>query len=127
MFILGTSSVLALVPIDRIDPHRADPAVLAEGFRLFGRRSGGNTTIVALCIASLRRACSLQEIPGCRWSPVGWAPAAMVYSNARSVSTPVNSIVFVGAVTLAFSVLGLIGVASRRRSAAVEPSGISTG
>jgi len=36
MFILGTSSVLALVPIDRIDLIAPIPQVLAEGFRPFG-------------------------------------------------------------------------------------------
>jgi hypothetical protein len=40
MFIVGTSSVLALVPIDRIDPIAPSPQVLAAGFSPFGWASG---------------------------------------------------------------------------------------
>jgi hypothetical protein len=54
MFILGTSSVLALIPIDRIDLIAPIPQVLAEGFRPFSR---GNTIAIVppLAIAALSR------------------------------------------------------------------------
>src|SRR5262249_1501624 len=60
MFIFGTSSVLALIPIDRIDLIAPIPQVLTEGFRPFSR---GNTmaivpplTIAALAVVRIAQA-----------------------------------------------------------------------
>jgi len=52
MFILGTSSVLALVPIDRIDLIAPIPQVLSEGFGALGAAAAVApiTILVLLCI-----------------------------------------------------------------------------
>ena len=113
MFILGTSSVLALVPIENIDLIAPIPQVLAEGFRPFGTAGiVAPLTIVALLCIRLAQASVL--FAGNTRLPMvaGWdglLPAWFTRMHHR-YQTPVNSIVFVGAITLAFSVLGLIGV-----------------
>ena len=113
MFILGTSSVLALVPIESIDLIAPIPQVLAEGFRPFGTAGlVAPMTIVALLCIRIAQASVL--FAGNTRLPMvaGWdglLPAWFTRMHHR-YQTPVNSIVFVGGVTLAFSVLGLIGV-----------------
>jgi amino acid transporter len=113
MFILGTSSVLALVPIENIDLIAPIPQVLAEGFRPFGAASiVAPLTIVALLCIRLAQASVL--FAGNTRLPMvaGWdglLPPWFTQMHHR-YQTPVNSIFFVGAITLAFSVLGLIGV-----------------
>jgi len=113
MFILGTSSVLALVPIETIDLIAPIPQVLAEGFRPFGTASiVAPLTIVALLCIRLAQA-SVMFAGNTRLPMVaGWdglLPAWFTRMHHR-YHTPVNSILFVGAVTAGFSVLGLIGV-----------------
>jgi amino acid transporter len=113
MFILGTSSVLALVPIDHIDLIAPIPQVLAQGFRPFG--SAGlvaSITIVALLCIRIAQASVL--FAGNTRLPMvaGWdglLPPWFARLHPK-YQTPVNSILFVGAITLAFSILGLIGV-----------------
>ena len=113
MFILGTSSVLALVPLENIDLIAPIPQVLAEGFRPFGTASiVAPLTIVALLCIRLAQASVL--FAGNTRLPMvaGWdglLPPWFTRMHHR-YHTPVNSIFFVGAITLAFSVLGLIGV-----------------
>jgi amino acid transporter len=113
MFILGTGSVLALVPIDRIDLIAPIPQVIEEGFRPFGTASlVGSLTIVALL--SIRVAQASVMFAGNTRLPMvaGW-DGLLPRWFARlhpTYQTPINSILFVGAVTLAFSMLGLIGV-----------------
>jgi amino acid transporter len=116
MFILGTSSVLALVPIDRIDLIAPIPQALAEGFKPF---SGRNTiaivpplTILALAIVRIAQASVM--FTGTTRLPMvaGWdglLPGWFTRLDARR-RTPANSIVFVGAATLALSIAGMIGV-----------------
>jgi amino acid transporter len=113
MFILGTSSVLALVPIDRIDLIAPIPQVLAEGFRPFGSATVvASATIVALLCIRMAQA-SVMFAGNTRLPMVaGWdglLPGWFTRLHA-TYQTPVNSILFVGAITLAFSLLGLIGV-----------------
>src|SRR5262245_41980816 len=113
MFILGTSSVLALVPIENIDLIAPIPQVLAEGFRPFGTAGiVAPLTIVALLAIRLAQASVL--FAGNTRLPMvaGWdglLPPWFTRMHQR-YQTPVNSILFVGAITMAFSVLGLIGV-----------------
>lgn len=113
MFILGTSSVLALVPIESIDLIAPIPQVLAEGFRPFGPASlVAPATIIALLCIRLAQASVL--FAGNTRLPMvaGWdglLPSWFTRMHTR-YQTPVNSILFVGGVTAAFSVLGLIGV-----------------
>ena len=115
MFILGTSSVLALVPIDQIDLIAPIPQVLSAGFGALGLGDGWSrrsTILVLLCIRVAQA--SVMFAGNTRLPMVAGMgrPAAARGSRAciPRYQTPVNSIVFVGAVTLAFSVVGLIGV-----------------
>jgi amino acid transporter len=113
MFILGTSSVLALVPIDRIDLIAPIPQVLAEGFSPFGsvHAVATVTILVLLCIrvaqASVLFAGNTRLPMVAGWDGLLPRWFTRMHPDFR---TPVNSIVFVGAVTLGFSILGLVGV-----------------
>ena len=113
MFILGTSSVLALVPIDSIDLVSPIPQTLTIGFQglaiarivvpvlivLLLCRQVGN---VALIFAGNTR---LPMVAG--WD--GLLPAWFTRLHPR-FHTPVNSILFVGALTLVLSLVGQTGV-----------------
>jgi amino acid transporter len=113
MFILGTSSVLAFVPIERIDLIAPIPQVLSEGFGALGSASAVApvTILVLLCIrvaqASVLFAGNTRLPMVAGWD--GLLPKWFTRLHPR-YQTPANSIVFVGAVTLAFSVAGLMGV-----------------
>jgi glutamate:GABA antiporter len=113
MFILGTSSVLALIGQDRIDLIAPIPQVLSEGFRPLGLVAAiAPVAIVALlCI---RVAQSSVMFAGNTRLPMvaGWdrlLPSWFTRLHAKH-RTPVNSILFVGAATLAMALAGLIGV-----------------
>jgi amino acid transporter len=113
MFILGTSSVLALIPQDQIDLIAPIPQVLSEGFQ----RLALTLPIASLAIISLlciRVAQSSVMFGGNTRLPMvaGWdrlLPDWFTRLHAR-YKTPVNSILFVGAATLALGIVGLIGV-----------------
>jgi amino acid transporter len=113
MFILGTSSVLALVPIEQIDLIAPIPQVLATGFAGMGPAAwiAPATIAILLCIrvaqASVMFAGNTRLPMVAGWD--GLLPPWFTRLHPR-YQTPVNSILFVGAVTLAFSVAGLIGV-----------------
>jgi amino acid transporter len=113
MFILGTSSVLALIPRDRIDLIAPIPQVLSEGFRALNLvvPIASITILALLCI---RVAQSSVMFGGNTRLPMvaGWdrlLPEWFTRLHAR-YRTPVNSILFVGAATLALGLVGLIGV-----------------
>jgi len=113
MFILGTSSVLALVPRDQIDLIAPIPQVLSEGFHSlrFGAPIAPVAIVALLCI---RVAQSSVMFGGNTRLPMvaGWdrlLPDWFTRLHAR-YKTPVNSILFVGAATLALGIAGLIGV-----------------
>jgi amino acid transporter len=113
MFILGTSSVLALIGQDRIDLIAPIPQVLSEGLRPLGLVAAiAPVTIMALlCI---RVAQSSVTFAGNTRLPMvaGWdrlLPDWFTRLHAKH-KTPVNSILFVGAATLALGLVGLIGV-----------------
>ena len=113
MFILGTSSVLALVPMDQIDLIAPIPQVLSAGFATFGS-AGAVATITILVLLCVRVAQASVMFAGNTRLPMvaGWdglLPAWFTRLHPR-YQTPVNSILFVGIVTLAFSIAGLIGV-----------------
>src|SRR5262245_41225657 len=113
MFILGTSSVLALIPIEQIDLIAPIPQVLALGFRPLGYAAGiaPVTILVLLCVRVAQA--SVMFTGNTRMPMVaGWdglLPAWFTRIDPRR-HTPVNSILFVGVVTFGFSVVGLIGV-----------------
>jgi glutamate:GABA antiporter len=113
MFILGTSSVLALVPFDQIDLIAPIPQVLALGFGGLGPAAwvAPLTIVILLCI---RLAQASVMFTGITRLPMvaGWdglLPAWFMRLHPR-FRTPVNSVVFIAATTLGFSILGLVGV-----------------
>ena len=113
MFILGTSSVLNLVPNDQIDLIAPIPQLLSIGFGPLGAA----VTIVPLTLGAMlavRFAQASVNFAGSTRLPMvaGWdslLPAWFTRMSER-YRTPVNSIVFVGATTLVLSTLGLMGV-----------------
>src|SRR5260370_2902109 len=113
MFILGTASVLAFVTPDQVDLIGPIPQVLSRGFSSFGWVS----ILVSLTIFGVAaRQIDLMSIyfAGNTRLPIvaGWdnlLPAWFTRLHKRH-KTPVNSILFVGMVTLAFSLASLIGV-----------------
>jgi amino acid transporter len=113
MFILGTSSVLALVPINRIDLIAPIPQVLSEGFRPFGAASI-IATVSIVALVGIRLAQSSVTFGAITRLPMvaGWdglLPRWFTTLQPR-YRTPANAIVFVGAVTVGFGIVGLIGV-----------------
>ncbi len=113
MFILGTSSVLALVPRDRIDLIAPIPQVLSEGFGAL-RVAAPIAPLAILALLCIRVAQSSVMFAGNTRLPMvaGWdrlLPESLTRLHAR-YRTPVHSILFVGAVTLTLSLVGLIGV-----------------
>lgn len=113
MFILGTASVLAFVRPEDVDLIGPIPQVLSRGFSSFGWVS----VLVSLTIFGVAaRQIALMSIyfAGNTRLPMvaGWddlLPAWFARLHER-YRTPVNSILFVGMVTLAFSLASLIGV-----------------
>lgn len=113
MFILGTGSVLAFVSPDKVDLVAPIPQVLSRGFGSFGWVS----TLISITIFGVAaRQIALMSIyfAGNTRLPMvaGWdnlLPGwfAKLHQKYR---TPVNSILFVGATTLVFSLAPLIGV-----------------
>jgi amino acid transporter len=113
MFIFGTSSVLALVPADRIDLIAPIPQVLTAGFGTLGWATGvAPTVILALLITRVAQA-SVMFAGNTRLPMVaGWdglLPDWFTRLHPR-YQTPANSIFFVGAATFVFSLAGLVGV-----------------
>src|SRR5437762_1144908 len=113
MFILGTGSVLAFVAPDKVDLIGPIPQVLSLGFSSFGWVS----LLVSLTIFGVAaRQIALMSIyfAGNTRLPMvaGWdnlLPSWFARLHKRH-RTPVNSILFVGLITLAFSLASLIGV-----------------
>jgi amino acid transporter len=113
MFIFGTSSVLAFVHPDQIDLIAPIPQVLSLGFKTFG----GAALVVPIALALLivlRVAQASVNFTGLTRLPMvaGWdhlMPRWFTKLHPR-FKTPVNSILFVGIVTLVMGSLSLIGV-----------------
>ena len=113
MFILGTSSMLALIGQDRIDLIAPVPQVLSEGLRPLGI-VGSIAPITIMALLCIRIAQSSVMFAGNTRLPMvaGWdrlLPDWFTKLHAKH-KTPVNSILFVGAATLALGLVGLIGV-----------------
>jgi len=113
MFILGTGSVLAFVAPDKIDLIGPIPQVLSLGFSSFGWVSllvsftifGVAARQIALMSIYFAGNTRLPMVAG--WDNLLPAWFARLHKRHR---TPVNSILFVGLITLAFSLASLIGV-----------------
>jgi len=113
MFIFGTSSVLAFVRPDQIDLIAPIPQVLSLGFSTFGAAAVVVPIALVLLIV-LRIAQASVNFTGLTRLPMvaGWdhlMPRWFTQLHPR-FKTPVNSILFVGVVTLALGSLSLIGI-----------------
>ena len=113
MFILGTGSVLAFVTPDKVDLIAPIPQVLSRGF---GSQGWVSTLISITIFGVAARQIALMSIyfAGNTRLPMvaGWdnlLPGWFAKLHQR-YRTPVNSILFVGATTLVFSLAPLIGV-----------------
>jgi amino acid transporter len=113
MFILGTSSVLSLVAPDHIDLIGPIPQVMRIGFGKLGF-AAGIVPVAIVAFLGIRIAQSSVQFAGNTRLPMvaGWdrlLPEWFTRLHAKR-KTPVNSILFVGAMTLAMGLVGLIGV-----------------
>src|SRR5690242_358088 len=113
MFILGTSSVLAFVSPDKVDLIGPIPQVLSIGFGSFGW-VGKVVSIAILGVVVRQIALMSMYFAGNTRLPMvaGWdrlLPAWFTRLHP-TYKTPINSILFVGAVTLALGLLSLSGV-----------------
>src|SRR5438445_1743732 len=113
MFILGTASVLAFVAPDKVDLIAPIPQVLGLGFGSFGWVSM-LISITIFGVAARQIALMSIYFAGNTRLPMvaGWdnlLPEWFARLHKR-YRTPVNSILFVGATTLVFSLAPLIGV-----------------
>ena len=113
MFILGTSSVLALIGKDGVDLIAPIPQVLSEGFRPLGIVAA-IAPLAIIALLCIRVAQSSVMFAGNTRLPMvaGWdqlLPGWFTRLHARH-KTPVNSILFVGAATILMSLAGLVGV-----------------
>lgn len=113
MFILGTSSVLAFVRPEDIDLTGPIPQVLSIGFQSLGVLAYLVSVVIILTVA-LRLAQSSVIFTAVTRLPMvaGWdklLPEWFSRLHAK-YKTPVHSILFIGAVTLALGLVSLIGV-----------------
>jgi len=112
MFILGTSSVLAFVPPERIDLIGPIPQVLRAGFSQIGAGTlAASAAILLLTCRSLANASIVFTATTRMPMVAGWndlLPAWFTRLHPR-FRTPINSILFLGAVSLAFGAAGIAG------------------
>ena len=116
MFILGTSSVLAFTGGENIDLIGPVPQTLSVGFHSFPI-VGAIVSVAILLLAMRSIALMSIYLAGSSRLPMvaGWdqlLPAWFTRLHSR-YKTPVNSIIFVGAITLLFSFASLIGTGAQ--------------
>ncbi|HLM23726.1 MAG TPA: APC family permease [Pyrinomonadaceae bacterium] len=126
MFILGTSSVLAFVPRDRIDVIGPIPQVLSIGFQSFGWVGTiGSIAILGITVRTIALM-SIYFAGNTRLPMVaGWdrlLPAWFSRLHPK-YKTPINSILFVGAITLVLGVLSLAGVHAQEAFQLIDNAG----
>ena len=126
MFILGTSSVLAFVSPDHIDLIGPIPQVLSIGFGSYGW-VGKVVSIAILGVVARQIALMSIYFAGNTRLPMvaGWdrlLPAWFTRLHPK-YKTPVNSILFVGAVTLMLGLLSLTGVGAQEAFQLLDNAG----
>ncbi len=113
MFILGTDSVIALVPRDRIDLVSPIPQALSVGFEGTGAVRLIAPALILLLLLRHMGVVTMLFNGNTRLPLVaGWddlLPSWFARLHPR-FKTPVNSILIVSAITIAFSLAGQIGV-----------------
>ena len=126
MFILGTSTVVALVPKDQIDLVSPIPQTLTIAFKGMGFASIIAPMLIGLLLLRQIGNVSLMFAGTTRLPMVaGWdglLPAWFTRLHPSS-HVPVNSILFVGALTLAFTLAGQIGVGLQEAFQVLENAG----
>lgn len=126
MFVLGTSSVLALVPGDRIDLVSPIPQAITAGLGGFGVAASVAPLLILLLV--LRQLGNMTLVfGGSTRLPLvaGWdglLPKWFTRLHPR-FRTPTNSILFVGAVTLLFTLAGQAGVGVQEAFQLLENAG----
>ena len=126
MFILGTSSVLAFVPRDNIDLIGPIPQVLSIGFRSLGWVGTiGSIAILGITVRTIALM-SIYFAGNTRLPMVaGWdrlLPAWFSRLHPK-YKTPINSILFVGLVTLVLGLLSLTGVRAQEAFQLIDNAG----
>ena len=126
MFILGTSSVVAFIPRDHIDVIGPIPQVLSIGFGSLGWVGTiGSIAILGIAVRTISLM-SIYFIGNTRLPMVaGWdrlLPAWFSRLHPK-YKTPVNSIVFVGAVTLVIGFASLTGVHAHEAFQLIDNAG----
>jgi amino acid transporter len=126
MFILGTSTVVALVPKDQIDLVSPIPQTLTIVFRGWGMASMIAPLLIALLLLRQIGNVSLMFAGTTRLPMVaGWdgvLPSWFTKLHPRYL-TPTNSILFVGGLTLAITLAGQVGVGLQEAYQVLENAG----
>ena len=126
MFILGTSSVVAFVPRDQIDLIGPIPQVLSIGFRSLGWVGTiGSIAILGITVRTIALM-SIYFAGNTRLPMVaGWDRLLPGWFSRLhpKYKTPVNSILFVGAVTIVLAVLSLMGVHAQEAFQLIDNAG----
>lgn len=127
MFILGTSSVVAFVPRDQIDLIGPIPQVLSIGFGGLGGWVGTIASVAILGIAVRTIALMSIYFSGNTRLPMvaGWDRLLPSWFSRLhpKYKTPINSILFVGAVTLVLGLLSLTGVKAQEAFQLLDNAG----
>ena len=126
MFILGTSSVVAFIPRDHIDVIGPIPQVLSIGFGSLGWVGAvGSIAILGIAVRTIALM-SLYFVGNTRLPMVaGWdrlLPSWFSRLHAK-YKTPINSILFVGVVTLVIGGASLSGVHAHEAFQLIDNAG----
>src|SRR6185369_3908242 len=126
MFILGTSSVVAFIPRDHIDVIGPIPQVLSIGFGSLGWVGAvGSIAILGIAVRTIALM-SLYFVGNTRLPMVaGWdrlLPGWFSRLHAK-YKTPINSILFVGIVTLVIGGASLTGVHAHEAFQLIDNAG----
>ena len=126
MFILGTSSVVAFIPRDHIDVIGPIPQVLSIGFGSLGWVGAiGSIAILGIAVRTIALM-SIYFIGNTRLPMVaGWDRLLPSWFSRlhEKYKTPINSILFVGVVTIVIGVASLTGVHAQEAFQLIDNAG----
>jgi amino acid transporter len=126
MFILGTATVLAFVPRDQIDLVSPIPQTLTAGVRGLGVAAFVAPVLILLLLLRQLGALNMIFAGNTRLPMVaGWdglLPAWFTRLHPTA-KTPVNSIMFAGAVTLVLALASLVGTGTQEAFQLLENAG----
>ena len=126
MFILGTATVLAFVPRDQIDLVSPIPQTLRAGVQGLGAAAYVAPVLIVLLLMRQLGALNMIFAGNTRLPMVaGWDGLLPSWFTRLHPTrrTPVNSIVFVGAVTLVLALGSLVGTGTQEAFQLVENAG----